>query len=78
MTTVGDLLVEFKEKPGKGAEPPVLTLTERNGFVRQADRFRKRLATEDVSNYKVVRRNDIAFNPYPSLGWGGCAEHHRR
>ncbi|GAA3644842.1 hypothetical protein GCM10022237_00340 [Nocardioides ginsengisoli] len=70
MTAVGDLLVEFKEKPGKGDEPPILTLTERNGFVRQADRFNKRLATEDVSNYKVVRRNDIAFNPY--LLWAGA------
>lgn len=70
MTRVGDLLVEFKERPGKGKEPPVLTLTERNGFVRQADRFNKRLATEDVSKYKVVRRNDIAFNPY--LLWAGA------
>ena len=70
MTAVGDLLVEFKEKPGSGEEPPVLTLTERNGFVRQADRFNKRLATEDTSGYKVVRRNDIAFNPY--LLWAGA------
>lgn len=70
MTTVGDLLVEFKEKPGSGDEPPVLTLTERNGFVRQADRFNKRLATEDVSKYKVVHRHDIAFNPY--LLWAGA------
>jgi type I restriction enzyme S subunit len=68
--TVRDLLVEFKEKPRPGDEPPVLTLTERNGFVRQAERFKKRLATEDVSNYKVVRRLDIAFNPY--LLWAGA------
>lgn len=70
MRTVGDLLVEFKEKPRPGQEPPVLTLTERNGFVRQQDRFKKRLATEDTSGYKVVRRNDIAFNPY--LLWAGA------
>ncbi|EFQ83461.1 hypothetical protein HMPREF0063_11123 [Aeromicrobium marinum DSM 15272] len=70
MTSIGDLLVEFKEQPGKGDEPTVLTLTERNGFVRQADRFSKRLATEDVSKYKVVRRNEIAFNPY--LLWAGA------
>lgn len=70
MTTIGDLLVEFKEKPGKGDAPPVLTLTERKGFVRQTDRFNKRLATDDTSNYKVVRRNDIAFNPY--LLWAGA------
>lgn len=70
MISVGDLLVEFKEQPSAGENPPVLTLTERNGFVRQADRFNKRLALEDTSGYKVVRRNDIAFNPY--LLWAGA------
>lgn len=70
MTTVGDLLAEFKEKPKAGQEPPVLTLTERKGFVRQTDRFNKRLATDDISGYKIVRRNDIAFNPY--LLWAGA------
>lgn len=70
MSAVGDLLIEFKEKPAIGEDPPVLTLTERNGFVRQADRFKKRLALEDTSGYKVVRRNDIAFNPY--LLWAGA------
>src|SRR4051794_38574080 len=70
MTQVGDLLFEFTERRPSGAEPDVLTLTERNGFVRQVDRFNKRLATEDTSKYKTVRRGDIAFNPY--LLWAGA------
>lgn len=70
MTAVGDILVEYKELPTNGSTPPVLTLTEKNGFVYQADRFHKRLATEDTRKYKVVRRNDIAFNPY--LLWAGA------
>jgi type I restriction enzyme, S subunit len=70
VTTVGDLLVEYAERPTRDSEPPVLTLTERNGFVRQEDRFHKRLATADTSNYKIVRRHDIAFNPY--LLWAGA------
>lgn len=70
MSSVGDLLVEYKEMPKSDSTAPVLTLTERNGFVRQADRFHKRLATEDTSKYKVVHRNDIAFNPY--LLWAGA------
>lgn len=70
MTSVGDILVEYKELPVAGSTAPVLTLTEKNGFVRQADRFHKRLATEDTSKYKVVRENDIAFNPY--LLWAGA------
>lgn len=69
MTSIGDLLVEFRDRPSD-ASAEVLTLTEKNGFVRQADRFKKRLALEDVSDYKLIRRNDIAFNPY--LLWAGA------
>ncbi len=70
MISVGHVLVEYKELPEIGWAPPVLTLTEKKGFVLQSDRFKKRLATEDTSKYKVVRRNDIAFNPY--LLWAGA------
>ncbi len=70
MKSVGDLLIEFKETPRPGEDLPALTLTEHNGFVRQSDRFKKRLALEDTSGYQVVRRNNIAFNPY--LLWAGA------
>lgn len=67
---LGSVLEEFKAKPPTGSNPEVLTLTERNGFVRQADRFTKRLATEDVSGYKYIELDDFAFNPY--LLWAGA------
>jgi type I restriction enzyme, S subunit len=67
---LGSILQEFKAKPPAGSNPEVLTLTERNGFVRQADRFNKRLATEDVSGYKYIELDDFAFNPY--LLWAGA------
>lgn len=70
MTRVADVLYEYTEVLGVDEEPPVLTLTERQGFVPQGERFKKRLATEDTSHYKVVRRDDIAFNPY--LLWAGA------
>jgi type I restriction enzyme S subunit len=67
---LGSILEEFKAKPPAGSNPEVLTLTERNGFVRQADRFNKRLATEDISGYKYIELDDFAFNPY--LLWAGA------
>lgn len=70
MTTIGSMLEEFREHPTGPHVHPVLTLTEKRGFVRQSERFRKRLATEDTSTYKVIRRNDVAFNPY--LLWAGA------
>lgn len=69
MITVGDLLIEYREAASCN-DLPVLTLTERNGFIRQSDRFRKRLAVADTSKYRVVRRGDFAFNPY--LLWAGA------
>ncbi|MFF0944141.1 restriction endonuclease subunit S [Kocuria sp. CPCC 205300] len=67
---IGDILREKKELLGSESEPEILTLTEGNGFVSQSSRFEKRVATEDTSKYKVVRRYDVAFNPY--LLWAGA------
>lgn len=67
---LGDVLTERRETLGTRDETVVLTLTEKNGFVPQSERFNKRLATEDTSKYKVVRRGDFAFNPY--LLWAGA------
>ncbi len=49
---------------------PVLSLTKNEGLVLQAERFRKRIATEDVSQYKVVYRGQIVYNPY--VIWEGA------
>lgn len=67
---IGDVLQTFDERLGARSEPEILTLTEKRGFVSQKIRFNKRLATEDTSNYKVIRKSDIAFNPY--LLWAGA------
>ena len=65
-----DVLTEFKTSPQKEKNYEVLTLTEKNGFIRQSDRFNKRLATDDTSKYKIIEKGDIAFNPY--LLWAGA------
>lgn len=61
---LGDLLEEFDERLGARPEPEILTLTEKMGFISQLERFNKRLAIADTSNYKVIGLHDIAFNPY--------------
>ena len=57
---VGDMLKEFDDRLGSKPEPEVLTLTEKNGFVSQRERFNKRLAVEDTRNYKLIGIHDIA------------------
>jgi type I restriction enzyme S subunit len=67
---IGDILEPFEEILGERPEPEILTLTEKNGFVAQRQKYKKRIACDDTSNYKVVRRSDIALNPY--LLWAGA------
>jgi len=67
---LGDLLEEFDHRLGPQAEPEILTLTERMGFIPQQERFKKRLAITDTTDYKLIGLNDIAFNPY--LLWAGA------
>ena len=49
---------------------PVLSLTKNDGLVLQTERSGKRIATDDVSDYKVVRRGQIVNNPY--VIWEGA------
>lgn len=54
----------------------VLSLTKRFGLIPQSERFDKRVATEDVDKYKVVRRGWIVYNPY--VIWEGAIHALRR
>ena len=42
----------------------VLSLTKNDGLILQSERFGKRIATDDTSKYKVVREEQIVYNPY--------------
>jgi len=48
----------------------VLSLTKQHGLIPQSERFEKRIATEDVRKYKVVRPGWIVYNPY--VIWEGA------
>lgn len=51
-------------------ELPLLSLTRTFGLILQSERFDKRVATEDVSKYKVVNHGEIVYNPY--VIWEGA------
>lgn len=70
--TLGSLLERSDERLGETEEPEVLTCTESGGLVLQRERFAKRVATEDASDYKIVRMGDIVYNPY--LLWKGSID----
>lgn len=41
----------------------VLSVTNKTGFVLPEDQFERRVASENVSNYKLVRKGQYAYNP---------------
>lgn len=67
-----DVLQESTETLGSAEEPEILSITENAGIILQRERFSKRVATEDTSSYKIVRKTDIVYNPY--LLWAGAID----
>lgn len=54
---------ESKERNRKGDETVVLSVTNKQGFILQEDQFDRVVASKDLSNYKIVRKNQFAYNP---------------
>ena len=41
----------------------VLSVTNSKGFINQSDQFDRVVASEDATNYKIVRKGQFAYNP---------------
>ena len=56
-------LGEILEKSGRhragDQDLPVLSITMKHGLVDQADKFKKRVASSDTSNYRVAYKNEL-------------------
>ena len=57
---LGEVLKERTER-AKGDEE-LLSVTIANGVIRQVDSDKRNIASEDKSNYKVVRKGDVPYN----------------
>jgi len=75
VVSLGDVLTEVDRRAARfqGTDAyklPVLSLTKNYGLMLQSERFGKRIALEDVSDYKVVKCGEIVYNPY--VIWEGA------
>lgn len=61
-THIGAFARELSERNRQGNER-VLSVTNSRGFVLPEEQFERRVASADLSNYKVVRRGQYAYNP---------------
>jgi type I restriction enzyme S subunit len=61
---LGDFLVHKSLRNKNNKTTLVLSVSNTRGFIAQSDQFdNHRVASVDVSNYKIVSQNDFAYNP---------------
>jgi type I restriction enzyme S subunit len=60
---IGTFAAEVSARNPDGNEARVLSVTNSRGFVLPEDQFERRVASADLSSYKVVRRGQYAYNP---------------
>jgi len=63
-SSLGEHIIEITERNGYKNEYEVLSVSNKYGFIKQNEQFEDRIiASENKSNYKVVRKNTFAYNP---------------
>ena len=61
---IGDIITQISNRNKSNKESNVLSVSNKLGFVEQSEQFEDRtVASDDVTNYKIVRINDFAYNP---------------
>jgi type I restriction enzyme S subunit len=63
MKKLGEICEERKEKNIKSLDLPVYAVSNIWGFVLSEEYFNKRVYSESLRNYKLVYKNDFAYNP---------------
>lgn len=60
---LGNLVTEINTRNSNYQVDKVYSISNKNGFVPQDEQFDKIVASKDISNYKVITKGCIAYNP---------------
>ena len=61
---ISDVIEQISERNKDKSIDMVLSVSNKQGFINQSEQFDDRIiASEDTSNYKIVHKNDFAYNP---------------
>ena len=58
-----DVTTNFSRRNKDLVDAKVYSVTNKSGFVLQSDHFEGKVAGEDLSNYKIIKKNEFAYNP---------------
>lgn len=77
-TTLGEYFRYFSNRNGDEHDFPVLSCSKVHGIIPQSEKFDRRVASKDTSNYKVVERGNLVYDPMllwdASIGFVDCVE----
>lgn len=62
-STVSENIIELKEKNKEEKDYPVLSVVKEGEFKASQEVFTKQVYSKSTKNYKIVRRNQVAYNP---------------
>lgn len=62
-TNFGEITEKISRRNKDLINAEVYSVTNTKGFVLQSDHFEGKVAGEDLSNYKVIKKNEFAYNP---------------
>lgn len=60
---LGNYIKEVSERNKENKVQNVLSVTNRRGFINQSEQFDRVVASDDSTNYKIVRKGQFAYNP---------------
>ncbi|MDT3740740.1 MAG: restriction endonuclease subunit S [Candidatus Kapabacteria bacterium] len=60
---LGEVTELFSRRNKKLNGARIYSVTNNNGFVFQSDHFSREVAGDDLSNYKIIKKNEFAYNP---------------
>ena len=59
-----DLIIQKSVRNAKNEVDNVYSVSNKEGFILQSEQFKDRtVASEDTKNYKIIEKNDFAYNP---------------
>jgi len=63
IVTIGDVIEEISEKVKDRTDIPVMSVSNKYGFTDSSELFNDQVASENLSGYKIIRKNYFAYNP---------------
>jgi type I restriction enzyme S subunit len=76
--TLGKYFRYFSDRNSNGEDLPVLSCSKVHGVIPQSEKFDRRVASKDTSNYKVVERGNLVYDPMllwdGSIGFVDCVD----